>query len=145
MKSQTESSPLWWVHSWDSHFLCLLLLDYVHIVFSHKEFKVIRNVWFAWAPQVPQKVCAYPTIVYTGEHPASSEAMHVSCEDMKIDVLDVTSGVSLLMSMYWAFNIEYAPSVKQTLTVIEHMMDLKHTKPLSSAIQLITVLRARQK
>ncbi|XP_037520641.1 uncharacterized protein LOC119397284 [Rhipicephalus sanguineus] len=54
----------------------------------------------------PGKEFTHPTLLYTGENPVSSEAMCVKCEDVCVDVLDFTSGLSLLFAMYWAHNIE---------------------------------------
>ncbi|KAL1468463.1 hypothetical protein MTO96_041459 [Rhipicephalus appendiculatus] len=61
---------------------------------------------------VPGKVFPHPTLLYSGGNPICSNAMCVTCENVSVDVLDFTSGLSLLFSMYWAYNIEYVPSAK---------------------------------
>ncbi|KAL1421512.1 hypothetical protein MTO96_023075 [Rhipicephalus appendiculatus] len=48
----------------------------------------------------PGKECPHPTVLHTGDNPISSDAMCVKCEHVCVDVLDFTSGLSLLFSMY---------------------------------------------
>ncbi|XP_075540491.1 uncharacterized protein LOC142575221 [Dermacentor variabilis] len=93
----------------------------------------------------PGQEFAHPTLLYTGDSPMSSEAMCVKCEDVCVDVLDFTSGVVVLFSMYWAFNIEYVSSAKQTLSLLEHMMQIrtKTTKLGTKALKVLTALKAR--
>ncbi|XP_070394114.1 uncharacterized protein [Dermacentor albipictus] len=93
----------------------------------------------------PGQEFAHPTLLYTGDSPMSSEAMCVKCEDVCVDVLDFTAGAVLLFSMYWAFNIEYVSSAKQTLSLLEHMMQIKTktTKLGTKALKVLTTLKAR--
>ncbi|XP_037515680.1 uncharacterized protein LOC119392801 [Rhipicephalus sanguineus] len=93
----------------------------------------------------PGKGFTHPTLLYTGENPVSSEAMCVKCENVCVDVLDFTSGLSLLFAMYWAYNIEYVASAKNTLCLLEHMMGINSSKLTTRGIKVLTALKAQSK
>ncbi|KAG0426956.1 hypothetical protein HPB47_025982 [Ixodes persulcatus] len=57
----------------------------------------------------PSKVHAHPTVLHSGATAFSADSFLVTVEDLSLDTLDVVSSVSLMLSMYWAFNIKYAP------------------------------------
>ncbi|XP_049511188.1 uncharacterized protein LOC125939792 [Dermacentor silvarum] len=75
--------------------------------------------------EVDGRTRQYPTLIFTGDNVMFSEGLSVTFENVQIDVLDVTAGMSLLFSMYWAYNIEYVQSAKQTFALLEHLMSIK--------------------
>lgn len=92
---------------------------------------------------MPGKPHSHPCVVYNGKDPLHSEGFEVCFEHIKIPVLDGISGAALAMAMYWSFNVEYEPTVHQTLTLIEHLVGVKYTKATPSVVKLITSLNAR--
>lgn len=92
--------------------------------------------------QDPEKAHPYPTVTYTGKDPRMTDSICVAAEGLTIDVVDVTSSVSLLLSMYWAFNIQYAPSIRNSLCVLERMMGVEHSQLTSIPLRIITALSA---
>ncbi|XP_049517356.1 uncharacterized protein LOC125943063 isoform X2 [Dermacentor silvarum] len=95
-----------------------------------------------FAPLVDGRTRPYPTLIFTGDNVMFSEGLSVTFENVQIDVLDVTAGMSLLFSMYWAYNIEYVQSAKQTFALLEHLMGIKRTKLSTRAIKVLTKLNA---
>ncbi|XP_065281859.2 sterile alpha motif domain-containing protein 3-like [Dermacentor albipictus] len=95
-----------------------------------------------FAPLVDGRTRPYPTLIFTGDSVMSSEGLSVTFENVQIDVLDVTAGMALLFSMYWAYNIEYVQSAKQTFALLEHLMGIKWTKLSTRAIKVLTKLNA---
>lgn len=85
---------------------------------------------------------SYPTVIYTGSDPRTSDSVRVVSEGLSIDVLDVTSAVSLQMSMYWAFNFKYAPWMRNTLALLEHVMGVKYTPLKGLSLRAATALSA---
>lgn len=72
--------------------------------------------------------------------------MKVVCEHVSVDVPDFTSGISLVCAMYWAYNMQYVKSAKQTFAVLEELMGVRTGAGLSTlmtATKVVTTLRAR--
>ncbi|XP_064462231.1 uncharacterized protein LOC135372663 [Ornithodoros turicata] len=61
----------------------------------------------------------YPTITYTGDDLLTTGSISAVAEGLSVNALDATSAVSLLLCLYWTFNIEYSPVIKNTLSVLE--------------------------
>lgn len=91
----------------------------------------------------PGEEFPHPTLLYTGDNPISSDAMCVKCQNVCVDVLDLSAGLSLLFSMYWAYNIEYVSSAKTTLCLLEHLMAIHASKLSTRGIKVLTTLKAR--
>ncbi|CAN7988262.1 unnamed protein product [Ixodes hexagonus] len=66
----------------------------------------------------PSKVHMYPTVLFSGQTAFSADSFQVTVEDLTLDGLDVLGSVSLMISLYWAFNIKYAPGTQKTFAVI---------------------------
>ncbi|KAG0438540.1 hypothetical protein HPB47_016977 [Ixodes persulcatus] len=75
----------------------------------------------------PSKVHAHPTVLHSGATAFSADSFLVTVEDLSLDTLDVVSSVSLMLSMYWAFNIKYAPGTIRSFTVIERLLGIEFT------------------
>lgn len=89
---------------------------------------------------------SYPTLLYTGSSPLWSDSIKVVCEHVSVNVFDFTSGIALVCAMYWAYNLQYVKSAKQTFTVLEELMVVRKGACLSTlmpATKVVTTLRAR--
>ncbi|CAN8011114.1 unnamed protein product [Ixodes pacificus] len=75
----------------------------------------------------PGKVFMHPTVLFSGESALSADSFLVSVEDLTLDALDVLSSVTLMLSMYWAFNIKYAPGTVRSFAVIERLIGIDFT------------------
>ncbi|KAG0419168.1 hypothetical protein HPB47_004322, partial [Ixodes persulcatus] len=53
--------------------------------------------------------------------------LQIQVEDLSVDVGDVIHGVSLMIAMYWAFDIQYATGINSTLALFERTMGLNET------------------
>ncbi|XP_064463664.1 uncharacterized protein LOC135374642 [Ornithodoros turicata] len=84
----------------------------------------------------------YPTITYTGDDLLTTGSISVVAEGLSVNVLDATSAVSLLLCLYWTFNIEYSPVIKNTLSVLERMMGVKYTRLTALPLRVVTALTA---
>ncbi|XP_040068049.1 uncharacterized protein LOC115312783, partial [Ixodes scapularis] len=78
-----------------------------------------------------------PYRLFSGEDAVSSASMQVAVEGLTVDVADVVEGVSLMMAMYWAFDIEYRPSARNTLVILERAMGVKETTITMTALKVI--------
>lgn len=87
--------------------------------------------------QVPGERHIHPTVLFSGEDAVSSASMQVAVEGLTVDVADVVEGVSLMMAMYWAFDIEYRPSARNTLVILERAMGVKETTITMTALKVI--------
>ncbi|KAG0429503.1 hypothetical protein HPB47_023595, partial [Ixodes persulcatus] len=54
----------------------------------------------------PSKVHMHPTVLFSGDSAFSADSFLVTVEDLTLDGLDVLGSVSLMISLYWAFNIK---------------------------------------
>lgn len=77
-----------------------------------------------------------PSILYTGEDVLTSSVYAVTVEGLTIDAASLTQAVSLLMCLFWAFNIKYSAEIKNTLTLLEHAIGVSHTKMGTLALQV---------
>lgn len=69
----------------------------------------------------------FPTVNYTGRTAYCADGFQVAVEDVALNALDVLSSVSLVLSMYWAFNIKYAPGSLRSFAVIERLIGIEFT------------------
>ncbi|CAN8017299.1 unnamed protein product, partial [Ixodes persulcatus] len=76
----------------------------------------------------PSKVHMHPTVLFSGDSAFSADSFLVPVEDLTLDGLDVLGSVSLTISLYWAFNIKYAPGTQKTFAVIERLVGLAFTQ-----------------
>ncbi|KAM7293055.1 uncharacterized protein ISCGN_026185 [Ixodes scapularis] len=76
----------------------------------------------------PSKVHMHPTVLFSGDSAFSADSFLVTVEDLTLDGLDVLGSVSLMISLYWAFNIKYAPGAQKTFAVIERLVGLAFTQ-----------------
>ncbi|XP_029838843.2 uncharacterized protein LOC115322641 [Ixodes scapularis] len=76
---------------------------------------------------VPGERYSYPTVLFSGEDAFTSAAVRVEAEELWVDVGDVIHGVSLMIAMYWAFDIQYATGIKSTLALFERAIGVKET------------------
>ncbi|CAN8031194.1 unnamed protein product [Ixodes persulcatus] len=81
-----------------------------------------------------------PSIVYTGEDALTSSVYAVRVEGLTIDAASLKQAVSLLMCLFWAFNIEYSVEIKNTLTLLERAIGVSHTKMGTRALQVWSCL-----
>lgn len=77
------------------------------------------------------------TVLFSGEDGVLSASMQVAVEGLTVDVADVVEGVSLMMAMYWAFDIEYRPSAKNNLVILERAMGVKETTITMTVLKAI--------
>ncbi|XP_077535808.1 uncharacterized protein LOC144148092 [Haemaphysalis longicornis] len=91
----------------------------------------------------PEKLFGCPTLIYTGEDPWAPGGFSVVCEDVQVDILTFAEGMSLVFAAYWAYSIHYVASARHTLSVLEHLMDVKKTKLSVTAVKVLTMLKAR--
>ncbi|XP_064463033.1 uncharacterized protein LOC135373913 [Ornithodoros turicata] len=90
----------------------------------------------------PGQAYAYPSIIYTGNDPLTTQCITVKAEGLSIEVPDITSAVSLLLCIYWTFDIEYAPHLKNTLCILERMIGVEYTPLTSVPLRVLTTLKA---
>uniref|UniRef100_A0A6B0VG31 Uncharacterized protein n=1 Tax=Ixodes ricinus TaxID=34613 RepID=A0A6B0VG31_IXORI len=81
-----------------------------------------------------------PSIVYTGENALTSSGYAVRVEGLTLVAASLKQAVSLLMCLFWAFNIEYSVEIKNTLTLLERAIGVSHTKMGTRALQVWSYL-----
>lgn len=85
----------------------------------------------------------HPTVLFTGDAPFTADSFQVTVEDLTLDGLDVLGSVSLMISLYWAFNIKYAPGTQRTFTVIERLVGLVYTELTALGHTVVAKLMAK--
>ncbi|XP_064473385.1 uncharacterized protein LOC135388035 isoform X1 [Ornithodoros turicata] len=109
------------------HFLPLLVREKAGVLF-----KKLEN----------EEDIIHPMVVYSGEDVFTSECVYVHVECLKIDALDMTSAVCILMAAYWAFNIKYAPDAVRTLSLLETFIGVNNPRMGVLCSQAIAALRS---
>ncbi|KAH9372274.1 hypothetical protein HPB48_019716 [Haemaphysalis longicornis] len=59
--------------------------------------------------QEHEETSPYPRILFSGQTVEESGAVTVQFEALQLTATDTVDGFALLLAVYWAFNIQYAP------------------------------------
>ncbi|CAN8005810.1 unnamed protein product, partial [Ixodes pacificus] len=82
----------------------------------------------------------HPTIIFAGKDAFNSSIVQVAFEDIVITVVDIKHAISLMICMYWAFNVEYVTEARNTLSILEYVIGVRHTQLGTSALKFVSSL-----
>uniref|UniRef100_V5IH28 Uncharacterized protein n=1 Tax=Ixodes ricinus TaxID=34613 RepID=V5IH28_IXORI len=88
----------------------------------------------------PGKQHHHPTIIFAGKDAFNSSIVQVAFEDIVITVVDIKHAISLMICMYWAFNVEYVTEARNTLSILEYVIGVRHTQLGTSALKFVSSL-----
>lgn len=94
--------------------------------------------------QEPGKQHIYPIGLFSGEAPFSADSFQVAVEDLALDTPDVLSSVALVFSLYWAFNIKYAPGISKSFAVIERLIGIEFTQLTPLGLTVVAQLLPKE-
>lgn len=64
--------------------------------------------------------------------------MAVTSETPHLRALDIVDGFALLLSVYWAFFVQYAPKAKRTCLLLEMLLGLKRRALVHTVVKATT-------
>ncbi|CAN8001675.1 unnamed protein product [Ixodes hexagonus] len=82
----------------------------------------------------------HPTILFNGKSVFNSAAVQVALEDIVISVADLKHAISLMICMYWAFNVEYVAEARNTLAILEYVIGVRHAQLGTGALKFVSSL-----
>lgn len=82
----------------------------------------------------------HPTIVYSGKDAFNTSAVQVALKHIVISVADIKHAISLMLCMYWTFNVEYTLEARNTLAILEYVIGVRHTQLGTSALKFVSSL-----
>lgn len=95
-------SAAWTFHLWHcGHLTCPRQFYFAHLQLCLTSRTYFLSLAFFFS-QDPEKTFGNPTLLFTGKHPWTSGSICIVCEDLWIDVLDFSAGISRVLAMYWA-------------------------------------------
>uniref|UniRef100_A0A224YZ42 Sterile alpha motif domain-containing protein 3-like n=1 Tax=Rhipicephalus zambeziensis TaxID=60191 RepID=A0A224YZ42_9ACAR len=87
-----------------------------------------------------KKPNAYPSLDLKGKEPRNAVEIAAEFEEFSVEVVDAIAGVTALVQIYYAFNVQYAPHNKHTFAVLEHFCGLRCTSTSPLVKRIITAM-----
>ncbi|KAL1438047.1 hypothetical protein MTO96_048411 [Rhipicephalus appendiculatus] len=83
---------------------------------------------------------AYPSLDLKGKEPRNAVEIAAEFEEFSVEVVDAIAGVTALVQIYYAFNVQYAPHNKHTFAVLEHFCGRRCTSTSPQVKRIITAM-----
>ena len=80
---------------------------------------------------------AYPTVVFESSWTVQVDGVRIACSS------DFDEALAVMMACHWVLNLEFASSIKKTLSFLACLLDLPGVKTPLSVVRVMNKLKQR--